>query len=630
MHARELRGLNPNWRTIRQRTWQVGLCLTLVGCVAGCGRKQAVKDRAVVAPLVTIGADQSVSPVPPWSAPVIEVTDATSAALRKRAEAALKAGHLYGGDEAQAAIPLYLALNKHAPQDARIRQGLQDSLLALIDEGRMALVAIDIDPLELRHAHEVAAVARVVAPDDARVEAFLERLDRADEASQANRLGEIALNAGRIGEKSEADGAIAYFHEALKERPGDSRAQQGLAAAESALIRRAEAAATKDDYDSAAYWLGEAGEVRPDISTVADARERIAMFRVMRVSALRDAGIAELATPTAPGLRRAREQLGQLLRIAAPADPAVVELRTRIETAAHYGLFRPGQTFTDAMSNGGRGPQMVVVPHGAFRMGAPESEADSTDAERPLRNIRFDRGIAMARTEITVAEFRRFVNATRYRARATRRGYSTIYDERSGNFARAGNVDWQSDYVGRKAADNMPVLHISVGDAAHYAEWLSRETGQRYRLPSEAEFEYVLRAGSQARYPWGDGGPPAKAGNFTGADDVSPNGRRWTNVFAGYGDGAWGPAPAASFLPNRWGVHDLAGNVSVWVDDCWHSTFRRAPRDGRPWVNPGCRNQVIRGGSWASSPAHTRSAWRQGTDINNTSARVGFRVVREI
>ncbi|GAB3352632.1 formylglycine-generating enzyme family protein [Lysobacter tyrosinilyticus] len=581
-------------------------------------------------PLVTIGADQSVSPVPAWRAPAIEVTDATASALRKRAEAAQVAGHLYGGDETQAAIPLYLALAAHAPQDQRIRQGLQDSLLALIDEGRAALDGIDGETLELRHAHEVAAVARVLAPDDARVEAYLERLDRADEAAQANRLGEIALNAGRIGEKNEATGAIAYFHEALNERPGDSRARQGLAAAESALIRRAEAAAAGDDYAAAAYWLGEAGEVRPGFETVADARERIAILRFTRVGALRDAGVAELATPKASGLRRAREQLGQLLRIAAPGDPAVVDLRTRIETAAHYGLFRPGQTFTDAMGNGGRGPQMVVVPHGAFRMGALESEAGSADSERPVRNIRFDRGIAMARSEITVAEFRRFVNATRYRARATRRGYSTTYDERSGNFIRAGNVDWQSDYVGRPANDDMPVLHVSVGDAARYAEWLSRETGQRYRLPSEAEFEYVLRAGNPGIYPWGDGGPPARSGNLTGAADVSPGGRRWSNAFEGYGDGAWGPAPVASFLPNRWGVHDLAGNVSEWVDDCWHSTYRRAPRDGRPWVNPGCRSQVIRGGSWASSPAQTRSAWRQGTDVNNTSARVGFRVVRDI
>lgn len=624
--------MNRNWQTTRRLTWQLGLGLVLLACVAGCGGKRAEKDKAAArAPLVTIGQDQSVSPVPAWRAPPIEVTDSNATALRKRADAALKAGRLYGDiGDTEAAIPLYLALQGHAPEDERIRRGLRNALLALLDQGRDALAAIDADPQELRRAHEVAAVARVVAPADARVEAFLDRLDRADEAAQANRLGEIALNAGRIGEKNESNGAIAYFREALKERPGDSRAQQGLAAAESALIRRAEAEADKDDFDSAAYWLDAAATVRPGFGTVSDARERIAMLRATRVNGLRDVGIAELATPTAPGLRRAREKLEQLLRIAAPADPAVAELRTRIEMAAHYGLFGPGQAFTDAMANGGRGPQMVVVPHGAFRMGAVEGEADSSDAELPARNIRFDRGIAMSRTEITVAEFRRFVNATRYRARATRRGYSTIYDERSGNFVRAGNVDWQSDYVGKPAGDDMPVLHVSVGDATHYAAWLSEQTGQRYRLPSEAEFEYVLRAGTQARYPWGDGAPPARSGNLTGANDVSPSGRRWSNAFAGYGDGAWGPAPVGSYQPNRWGVHDLAGNVTEWVDDCWHSNFRRAPRDGRPWVNPGCRNQVIRGGSWANSPAHTRSAWRQGTDINNTSARVGFRVVREI
>ncbi|WP_455423540.1 SUMF1/EgtB/PvdO family nonheme iron enzyme [Agrilutibacter terrestris] len=615
-----------------RRACGIGACVALLAAMAACGRREKEADKAADrAPLVTIGADQSVSPVPAWQAPRVEVTAANAGALRKRAEAALKAGQLYGGtDPAAAAIPLFLALKQHAPDDARIARGLREAQLALVDEGREALAAIDEDPEELRHAHEVAAVARFLAPGDARVEAFLDRLDRADEAARANRLGELALNEARLGEKGEANGAIAYFREALRERPGDTRAQQGLAAAESALIRRAEKAADADDYDSAAYWLDAAAGVRPGFATVDDARERIAMQRVMRVNGLRDAGITELATPTAAGLRRARERLAQLLRIAAPGDPSVVELRTRIEIAAHYGLFRPGQAFTDALSNGGRGPQMVVVPHGAFRMGAPESEVGAGAEERPVRNIRFERGFAISRTEVTVGEFRRFVAATRHRARSTRRGYSTIYDARSGNFVRAGNVDWHDDYGGRPAADNMPVLHISAGDAAKYAQWLSAQTGQRYRLPSEAEFEYVLRAGGQTRYPWGDGAPPIKAGNFTGGIDISPSGRRWTNAFVGYGDRSWGPALAGSYQPNRWGVHDIAGNVSEWVEDCWHGNFRRAPRDGRPWVNPGCRTQVIRGGSWASSPAHTRSAWRQGTDVNNTSARIGFRVVRDI
>lgn len=619
-----------------------GLVLTLlVVCAAGCRRDEPADTGKVAAPQVTIGADQAVSPVPPWRAPSIEVTDDNVDALRERAAIALEEDRLFvpldAGpevDRSDAAIPLYLALREHAPDDPRFRRGLSNAVKALLRQGDGALAAIDREPGALHDAHEVAAVARVVAPGDARVEAWLEKLDRADEAARANSLGESALGAGRVGEQGEPDGAIAYFGQALEARPGDARARQGLAAAESALIRRAEAAASADDYAGAKHWLDQAARVRPaedaESPTVEDARSRIALQRALRVNALRDAGLAELSNPTAPALRRARQLLEQLLRIAPVGDSAVAELRQRIDTATYYGLFRPGQVFTDALISGSRGPQMVVVPHGAFRMGAAPRERDASESEYPARNIRFDRGFAMSRTEVTVGEFRRFVEATGHRPRSTRRGYSTIYDERSGNFVRAGNVDWQRDYVGRPAADHMPVLHVSAGDAARYADWLSDQTGQRYRLPSEAEFEYVLRAGTRGPFPWPGTSPPPGAGNFTGALDVSPSGRRWTNAFPHYGDGAWGPARVASYRANAWGVHDLAGNVSEWVADCWHSSYRRAPRDARAWVNPGCRMHTLRGGSWANSPAHTRSAWRQGTDANNTSARVGFRVVRDI
>jgi formylglycine-generating enzyme required for sulfatase activity len=605
------------------------VCIVVLALSAGCSRKPAAPSDAAAAraPIVTISADQAVSPVPPWQAPAIEVTDANAAELRKQAAAALKADRLFEGPAD--AIPLYLALRRHAPADDRVRAGLAESLRALLKQGDAALAGIDDDPVELRHAHEVAAVARVVTPADRGVAAFLARLDRADEAQQANRLGERELNAARIGEDGK-QGAIAHFREALRLRPGDARASQGLAAAESALIRRAEAAAAADDYDSVEYWLTTAATVREDASTVDDARNRLAMQRTVRVNSLRDLGIDALATPTPAGLRRARERLVDLLRIAPSADPAAAELRQRIDLATHYGLFRPGQVFTDAMGSSGRGPQLVVVPHGAFRMGAAPEEVDATEAESPARNIRFDRGFAMSRTEVTVVQFRRFIEATRHRTRASRRGYSTAYDERSGNLVRRGKVDWQSDYVGRPASDDQPVLHVSARDAMLYAEWLSAQTGERYRLPSEAEFEYALRVGRSSRFPWGEGAPPARSGNFTGGLDVSPSGRRWSNAFEGYGDGAWGPAPVGAYRPNAYGLHDLAGNVSEWVADCWHNNYRRAPKDGQAWDNPGCRTRVVRGGSWASSPAQTRSAWRQGTDSNNTSARVGFRVVREI
>jgi formylglycine-generating enzyme required for sulfatase activity len=286
--------------------------------------------------------------------------------------------------------------------------------------------------------------------------------------------------------------------------------------------------------------------------------------------------------------------------------------------------------FTDALHSGARGPQMVVVPHGGFRMGARDGEVGALPAERPLHYVRFERGFAMARTETTVGEFRRFVEASGYRSRSVRRGHSIVYDERSGNLVRRSGVTWEHDYIGERAREDMPVLHVSARDAEAYAHWLSQQTGERYALPSEAQFEYAVRAGTEGSLPWNTRVPPRAAGNVTGARDRSPTGRSWHNAFPGYGDGWWGPAPVGTFVANAFGLHDLPGNVSEWVADCWHEGYRRAPADGQPWVNPGCRQRVIRGGSWASAPAQVRSAWRLSTDGDTTNARLGFRLVREL
>ena len=600
--------------------------------LAGCSREQgdghgAAVDKAAkgAGPTVTVSEDQAVSPVGPWHPPAVEVTEANASALKRKAETALAEGNLFA--DAGSALPLLLALARHAPDDPSLTEALSRATTALVAQGDAALAAIDTDPDELRNAYEVAAVARTVAPADAAVQGYLGRVDRAEEAAKANRRGERALAKGQVGEDGK-DGALRQFRQALQWRPGDARANQGLAAAESLLIRRAELAADEHDYVAAERWLSFASKVRSDLGTVGHARVQIAQRRAARIRELRDLGIA--ASAKEGGLDIAPGHLASLLRIAPAGDPAAVELRERIELASHYGVFRPGQVFTEALRNGGRGPQMVVVPHGAFRMGAAEGERDAGDAEYPARNIRFDRGVAMARTEVTVGEFGRFVAATGYRSRAERRGYSIAYDERSGNLVRRSHVDWRSDYTGKRAADDLPVLHVSWQDAHAYAEWLSAQTGQTYRLPSEAEFEYALRAGSTSRFPWRGEVPPAGAGNFTGGRDASPSGRGWRNAFEGYRDGAWGPAPVGQYSANAYGLHDLAGNVSEWVADCWHDTYRRAPDDGEAWVNPGCRTAVVRGGSWASSPAQTRSAWRLGSDRNTTNARVGFRVVRDI
>jgi formylglycine-generating enzyme required for sulfatase activity len=185
-------------------------------------------------------------------------------------------------------------------------------------------------------------------------------------------------------------------------------------------------------------------------------------------------------------------------------------------------------------------------------------------------------------------------------------------------------------YEGRKAGDDEPVIHVSWNDAVAYTRWLARGTGKAYRLPSEAEFEYAVRGGKRTRYWWGDGAPDQPVENLTGELDVSRSQRQWSSYFEGYGDRHWGPAPVASFEPNPFGLHDIGGNVAEWVLDCWHDTYLRAPADGSAWINPGCKLRVVRGGYWASSPDHSRSAFRTSAFPERHDARIGFRIARDL
>ena len=611
------------------RALLVALLISLSG-LAACSRDdgapqdgQAAGDN-VRMPRVTVSGDDSSMDELTWRAPTVTLAGEDVAEARQRAARALAEDRLFDGPDD--AIPLYLALQRLDPADARAKAGLERSLDALLAQGAQALRHAEDRTESLRRARQIAAVARTLAPADPAVTAYLARVDDADQLTRLNVAAERALREDRLGE--DGGGALAGFREVLKWKPGQPRAMQGVAAVESALIRRAEDAAHASDFDTARRWLEAAAQVREDAQTVADARVRVEAIRIARIVDLRDAGVRDIATPQ--GIKDARVKLAEVLRIAEPGNRVAADLRQRIDLATYYGLFRPGQAFTDALHHGGRGPEMVVVPHGGFLMGATEDETDAVDAEKPAHYVRFDRGFAMARHAVTVGEFRRFVQATQYRPRATRRGHSIVYDERSGNFVRRSGVDWQSDYAGDPASDDMPVLHVSVYDAEAYAEWLAGQTGHGYRLPSEAEYEYAQRGGQQGRYPWGNGQPPRGVANLTGGNDRSPSGRNWNNAFIAYGDGYWGPAPVGRFRANAFGLKDLEGNTSEWVGDCWHASYRRAPADGAAWFNPGCRSRVVRGGSWASSPAQARAAWRSSSDSDMTNARVGFRVVRGI
>lgn len=625
------------------RTATLLLALVLVGCNGEqpqatqekpkslAGRVVAELEARVAAraepPAVPDPAPQvEATALPVWQAPEVMLEPEQLPQARRMADKALAEDRLY--HDAGDAIPLYLAILAWQPDDRAAQRGLDRARQRLRVLANERMSRTENQRAALAEAAELIGVAVALAPQGKAELALQQRVATARRVLALNRAGEQALRADQLGE--DGGGAQAAFREALATNPESGRARQGLAAVESGLIRRAEQAATVDsDFPAAQRWLGKAGTIRGESPTLLDARERVEAMRQQQLDALRVSGLRDLVS--SKGLKDARDKLAQAERIALPGDRTVSVLRDRIELVTHYGSFRPGQVFSDALKDGTRGPQMVVVPHGQFLMGATDTEVGAHDAERPQHPVRFERGFAMSITEVTVGDFRRFVETTSARPRATRRGHSVVYDERSGNFIRRSGVDWQSDYNGVRAAPNSPVMHVSVRDAEAYAAWLTEQTGRYYRLPTESEFEYALRAGRQGRYPWGRASiPPDNTGNFTGSLDVSPSGRHWNNAFIGYGDGFWGTAPVAMFRANPWGLHDMAGNVSEWVADCWHSSYRRAPADGAAWYNPGCRQRVIRGGNWANAPEQTRAAWRQSQDSDVTSARIGFRLVRGI
>jgi formylglycine-generating enzyme required for sulfatase activity len=405
--------------------------------------------------------------------------------------------------------------------------------------------------------------------------------------------------------------------------PDSAAADAGLARIEGVFIGKALAEAQAGRYPQSDRLIAQAATVRQDSQALQDASARIVAIRQHAAAVLQ----AQADTALASDDPDRAEQLLKQIEHAAPLSAESRDLRARIVQERNYGMFKPGQAFTEALVSAGRTPEMIVLPIGSFRMGSRDDEPDHDANETPQREIAFKHGFAMARTEVTVEQFGRFVQATHYRTDAERSGHSMVYDEVKGKLDAHDGVDWRDDYAGQRAASQQPVMHVSWNDAQAYTIWLSKETAHLYRLPSEAEFEYALRAGGNGAYPWPGTKPPSGVGDLAGSD-ASPSGRHWGDAFIGYSDGYWGPAPVAHFPANAFGLYDMIGNLTEWTQDCWHDSYRRAPDDGSAWVNPGCAKRVVRGASWASSPPQARSAWRASNDADSGSARIGFRVVR--
>ena len=323
-------------------------------------------------------------------------------------------------------------------------------------------------------------------------------------------------------------------------------------------------------------------------------------------------------------LPRAQNLLDELSELAI-AQPQMEGYRNLYDKTQLYGAFEIGGEFTDLLPTGQPGPVMVVIPNGQYQMGSQTGPKH----QRPRHTVQFDYGFAVSKHEVTVGDFKRFVEATQYKTTAEQANRAKIYDEGTGRFKHKFNINWRHDYLGKLASDDLPVIHVSWHDANAYAQWLANNTGESYRLLSESEFEYVLGSGNNQTYPWGDEEPQQVWGNFSGAQDKFRRSRiRWREGFSDYQDGFWGPAPVGSFIPSLMGLYDLSGNVMEWVEDCWHDSYIRAPIDGSAWVNRGCENRVIRGGNWASANSEYEIRHRVSAEPELTDPRIGFRVAR--
>ncbi|HET8899894.1 MAG TPA: SUMF1/EgtB/PvdO family nonheme iron enzyme [Rhodanobacteraceae bacterium] len=528
----------------------------------------------------------------------------------KQGDAAADAGKLVGSG---GAADWYAKVLQADPDNSAARAGVAALARRLASLADNALAHSDLDS-----ASAALDQLRQVPLADAEVV----RIDKAInmQAQVAPLLAQAAelLKRGRGLEPKSAN-ALAVYREVIKLDPDNGVARQGLEQIQRVVLDRALAALAENDFKGTDQALAQAADVLADSQALQDTRARVEGMRRQQAEAALDQARSAL---DAGKLVLAQSLADKALAIS-PDLPGIDDFDVAMRNAKLYASYRPGQVFSDRfLDRAGTAPAMVVVPTGSFRMGSED--------HGPPHEVSIDKGFAMGRSEITVAEFRAFINATGYRTDAERLGGGSIYDERNGRLRDDRSVTWRSNYLGRKADDRDPVLNVSWNDATAYAKWLSQRTGKTYRLPSEAEFEYALRGGSSSRYWWGDTSPAEKVENITGARDRSSRGRRWTHAFSDYGDGYWGPAPAMSFRANPFGLYDIGGNLSEWVEDCWHDNYIRAPRDGSAWVNPGCTTRVLRGGSWGSAPEQVRSAFRQAAVAEDRSARVGFRVVRAL
>jgi formylglycine-generating enzyme required for sulfatase activity len=276
-----------------------------------------------------------------------------------------------------------------------------------------------------------------------------------------------------------------------------------------------------------------------------------------------------------------------------------------------------GSTFKDCPDC----PVMIVVPPGRFAMGYDGGEPERY--EGPVREVTIPRAFAAGQTEVTVAQFRRFVTATGYQA--ARGCYA--WDGKVATLNK--DASWEDPGYGRRPRPAEPAVCVDWRDASAYVQWLATLTGQPYRLLTEAEWEYAADAGSEARFPWGE--VTSRACPYANVFDQSGAGATTAAIEpVDCDDGHAGVAPVGSFAPNAFGLQDMVGNVWEWVADCYQMPYPAEPVNGSAVERPDCDRRSVKGGSWITEIERQRPTFRGRDPIDRVSQVFGFRVARDL
>lgn len=267
----------------------------------------------------------------------------------------------------------------------------------------------------------------------------------------------------------------------------------------------------------------------------------------------------------------------------------------------------PGTVFADRLASGEVGPDMVVLPAGAFLMGSPADEPRRLAHEGPQRRVDIAQPFAVGRTEVTVGQWNACVAAGACRSIPL----EPLPDPNAPPMVVADRD--------RREDPARPMVEVTWEDAQAYVGWLSEETGASYRLLTEAEWEYAARAatepGEHAPYSWGEE-PPICDRHAAAAATFYDCGQRL-------------PARVAGSPPNAFGLHDMHGNAWEWAADCWNHDHHGAPSDASARLDGACHLRVMRGGGFASYGHQLRAAFRSWTHAGSGFSELGFRVARD-